>query len=215
MMGLLKKDFLIICKSIWIILIVPLIVISLMYYFNMQEGIISFFAIFMTMQGISTILADRISGWNLMATTFAISRKKAVSEKYIISIILFILGFLIGLIFLLYFSGDLSSEVRWINILIAAIFCFSIIAVAIPAATLLPESQFFIAIGSSFIIPACCIAKWSSSITAQQIIKNGIPAGVEMNYQMLMLSGMAVCCFILCILSLILAPTILSKMDQR
>lgn len=215
MMGLLKKDFMMISKSMSIIVLIPIVTIGLMYYFGMEEGIVTFFAIFMTMQGISTILADRISGWNLMETTFTISRKKAVLEKYFLSILLGITGFLMGLIFLLYFCGDLSDEQRWINILISAIFCFSIIAAAIPASILLPESQFFIAVGISFIIPACCIAKWSSSITAQQIIKNGVAVGMEMNYQILMLSMMALFCAVICLMSMLIAPRILSKIDQR
>ena len=215
MIGLLKKDFFIIYKSVITIVIIPIIVIGLMYYFDMEEGIITFFSIFMTMQGISTILADRISGWNLLETTFTISRKKAVLEKYILSLILALAGFLIGLIFLLNFSGDISEEKRWINILISAIFCFSIIAAAVPASILLPKSQFFIAVGISFIIPACCIAKWSSSITVQQIIKNGIAVGMEMNYQVLLLSLMALFCLAICLVSMICGPVILNKIDQR
>lgn len=222
MKGLYVKDLMLIWQSKWILLLVSILVGSFLIYFQgtladsfTTLGFIAFFCVLLSMQGISSILTDRISGWNLYQTTFPIPRKKAIEEKYILALGLGLFGLCLGLSFSymlnqFIFNVSIESDSWWINISIAIILWLSSTAVAIPLSLVLSKNQYFISLLVSFILPTFLIIFWNQNITVEQI---GNVMVVNMNLNLLF--GMAFGCLIFCLASYFIMPTLLSKKDQR
>lgn len=223
MKGLYVKDLMSVWQSKWILFLISILVGGFLVYFQgtfedspTMLGFIAFFCVMLSMQGISTILTDRISGWNLYQTTFPISRKKAVEEKYVLSFGLGLFGLLFGLGLAYLFTHfifqhlDVSQESWWINICIAFIIWPSSMAVAIPLCLILSKNQYFFALLASFILPTFLIIWWSQNITVEQV-NNVMVVNMNMN----LLFGMALGCLIFCFISYLVMPSFLAKKDQR
>ncbi len=222
MKGLLWKDFVLVWQSKWVLLLISLLVGGGLIYFQSQSvdspttlGFMAFFCILFSMQGISSILTDRISGWNLYQTTFPISRQQAIREKYILSWILGLIGLVLGLsLAFLYnrvlFPSFIEMESWWINFYIAILIWLGSMALAIPLSLWLSKNQYFLALLASFLLPTVLIVIWNQSISIEQI---GLI--VTVNLSIPLLSYMAIGCGILCLISYLITPKILIHYDQR
>ncbi|MDE5757882.1 MAG: ABC-2 transporter permease [Allobaculum sp.] len=222
MKGLLWKDFMLVWQSKWVLLLVSVLVGGGLMYFQGQSvdspttlGWISFLCILFSMQGVSSILTDRISGWNLYQTTFPISRKQAIREKYLLSWILGFIGLVMGLAFaLLYnrvlFPRFIEMDSWYINFYIAVLIWLSSMALAIPLSLWLSKNQYFVALLASFLLPTLLIVIWNQSITVEQI---GLI--ITVNLSIPLLGYMALGCGILCVISYLIVPNILIRFDQR
>lgn len=222
MKGLLWKDFMLVWQSKWVLLLVSVLVGGGLMYFQGQSvdspttlGWISFLCILFSMQGVSSILTDRISGWNLYQTTFPISRKQAIREKYLLSWILGFIGLVIGLAFaLLYnrvlFPRSIEMDSWYINFYIAVLIWLGSMAVAIPLSLWLSKNQYFLALLASFLLPTLLIVIWNQSITVEQI---GLI--ITVNLSIPLLGYMALGCGLLCVASYLIVPNILTHFDQR
>lgn len=213
MKGLYRKDLLIIWQSRWLLLLISVLVCSILVYFNQSASIISYASIFLTMQGVTSILTDRTTGWNLYETTFPISRAAAVRQKYFLSIALGLLGFAAGLLVSVLIDRSMDSHSLLINIGFSAILVFSVIALAVPLGILMAKSQYFIVLLSSFVLPVVLIALWTKGITHTLPVNPG--EAVEIVYHFDRLAWMAGGCALLCLFSCLFCPAFLARQDQR
>lgn len=216
MKGLYKKDFLLLWQTKWVLLIIGLLISAGLLYFKQASGLISFFAIFLCMQGVTGVLQDRISGWNLFQTTFPIARSSAIREKYNYSLLLAAAGFGIGFLLALLFGKNGIDESMQINMGICAILVFSVIAISVPLGILLPKSQYFLVMLAGFTLPALLIALWAKGVktilpAAADLAAGAVPV-IDMNLSTL--GWMAGGCALLFVFSWMLAPKLLVKRDQ-
>ena len=222
MKGLLWKDFMLVWQSKWVLLLISLLVGGGLIYFQGQSthspttlGLIAFFCILFSMQGISSILTDRISGWNFYQTTFPISRKQAIREKYILSWILGLIGLIFGLsLTFLYnrvlFPSFIEMDDWWINFYIAILIWLGSMALAIPLSLWLSKNQYFLALLISFLLPTVLIVIWNQNITVEE---QGLKVWVNLNLPLL--KTMALGCGILSLISYFFVPKVLTHYDQR
>ncbi len=222
MKGLLWKDFLLVWQSKWVLFLISLCVSCGLIYFQNQSadspttlGWIAFFCILFSMQGVSSILTDRISGWNLYQTTFPITRQQAIQEKYVLSFLLGLGGLAIGLLFTflyncVFFPTSIDLESWRINFYIAVLIWLGSMAVAIPLSLWLSKNQYFLALLASFLLPMLLIVIWNQNISVEY---RGLIVIVNLNVPLL--GYMAIGCAILCVLSYLILPKVLIHYDQR
>ncbi len=222
MKGLLWKDFMLVWQSKWVLLLISLLVGGGLIYFQSQSsdspttlGWIAFFCILFSMQGVSSILTDRMSGWNLYQTTFPISRQKAIQEKYVLSWILGLSGLILGLSLASFYNCVLFPSVIdpyswWINLFIAILIWLGSMALAIPLSLWLSKNQYFLALLASFLLPTILIAIWNQSISIEEM---GLV--VTVNLSLPLLGFMTLGCAILCLISYVVVPKVLIHYDQR
>ncbi len=215
MKGLLKKDTLMVLKSWPVMVVILAIMLGIMVFMDVPTGILSFVSIYFMMQGVTSIVTDRMCGWNLYQTTFPISRRMAVVEKYVYSLILCAIGFVVGYLLTVICFPGVEEEDLLVSGLLGGILSLSALSTGIPLLIMLPKNVFIVAIFGAFIPGALCIVHWSralSEMSAQVAASQGqIVFSMRTDVLWVELGIMAV----LSLISIAACPTLLSKMDQR
>lgn len=213
--GLFCKDLMVIWQTRWMLLLISLLVCSLLLYYEQPYGLISYFTLFLAMQGVTSVVSDRSAGWTLYQTSFPISRSAAIREKYLLSLGLGLAGFAFGCL-MAWISHPKGGDLMIINICMAALLGFSVMAIAIPLGLRLPNNQYFLVMIASFVLPAILIAFWANSLSAAPVAPpgNGLPL-IQMNYRTDLLFWMAAGCFLLWAASFLICPKILARLDQH
>lgn len=214
MKGLLKKDFLLAFKSWPVMLGILVIATAIMAYLNATVGLLSFIAIFFLMQGVASIITDRTSGWNLYQTTFPISRSRAITEKYLFSLICGLAGFGLGFLICLCF-GSAQEEALLVSSLLGGILGLSAMSVGIPLLLALPKNAFPAAIFAGFIPGAFCVVLWNQELTRQSALVQASQGAIAFNMRTDLLWIQLACMAGLCLVSWIVTPMVLSRKDQR
>ncbi len=215
MKGLFKKDTLMVLKSWPIMVVILSVMLAIMVFMDVPTGILSFVSIYFMMQGVTSIITDRMCGWNLYQTTFPISRSMAIVEKYVFSLVVCAIGFVLGYALTMIFFPGIRQEDLLVSGLLGGILSLSALGAGIPLLILLPKNTFIVSIFGAFIPGALCIVYWShvlSEMSAQVAASQGqIVFSMRTDVLWAELGVMA----LLSMISLVAAPYCLSKMDQR
>lgn len=214
MKGLLKKDFFLVLKSWPIMLGIFVLATAIMVFLNATAGILSFTAIFFLMQGVTSIITDRMCGWNLYQTTFPVSRSKAIMEKYLFSLVCGVIGLVIGFLTCLC-VGWPDQESLLVSGLIGGILSFSAMAAGIPLLIALPKSTFAAAISASFIPGAVCIVLWNQALNRQSALAAASQGAIAFTMRTDLLWSLLAIMAGLCLISWLVMPWLLSRKDQR
>lgn len=215
MKGLFKKDLLMIWQSRYLLLVIGLGVSLVLIRYDAAIGLMTFLSMFLLMQEVSTVTADRMCGFNLYETTFPVSRKNAVRQKYLLSLGIGILGMAIGFILYLCLGGEMGTDDFYINLMIALIGLFSVFPICIPLAYLLPRSQFFVAILISFVPFTGFIFAWSQSITSEALMKGTDVIGINMDLRLDLLGYFCLASLAILLISWFAVPAWMAKRDQN
>lgn len=98
MKGLLKKDVQILCAN-WLILALILAGgIAISIYIKIPSMLICFIGLLLSYQGLATILNDQSSGWFPWEFTLPVKKERIIYEKFILCLLLAIVGLLVALI---------------------------------------------------------------------------------------------------------------------
>lgn len=215
MKGLMKKDFMML-KTQWIVMLGIFALISIfMIWMDASEGLISYITIYFLMQGVASIITDRMSRWNLYQTALPISRPTAIREKYILSLLCGLFGFGLSLAIVYGLGFGKDQEVVLINILLGWILSFSALGFGIPLITMLPKSAFILGIFGSLLPGGACVALWSIKLneaSAKAMATAGAaPFSMQTDFLWTCFAIMVLCV----VLSYLIVPRLLAKMDQK
>lgn len=161
----------------------------------------------MVMQGVTSLITDKMNGFDQRAVNFPVSRENLLREKYIFSFLLFVLAFPVGLALSLWLGNDVQSV--WCSVLIAVIFSFSVMAVGIPLLGRMQRSNFFIGIFVSFIPAALMVAYWSQCISVTMTIGEEYVVDMAMD----VLGWFAAGSVAAALLSMLVMPMVLARYD--
>lgn len=215
MKGLLKKDWLVL-KATWIQLALIFAVIAgLLVFFELSVGIVSFVTIYFAMQGVTTVINDKMSGWNTYQMTFPLSRMNGIREKYLFSYILALLGFALGALISFALDPNMAWEQFAISSIIGWILTLSAIGAGIPLLIMLPRSGFSLGIFGAFIPGSVCIAAWQMILSESIKTINAMPANTAQMLRMDILYWCLAAMAGFAILSAWLAPVFISRHDQK
>ena len=228
MKGLLKKDFLTLYKTWPALLLVFAAVTLMLVYFGAESGILSFVTIYFVMQGVSSLITDKMGGWYSYQTTLPVSRANALREKYILSLLCGLAGFVLGFAITMLITGGLDQESLEISMLIGIVLSLSAAAFGIPMLAVLPKNSFIISIFGSLLPGAIVVGIWSQKISeasaamaesAMAVTESGAMevAGAAAEFSMyleILWWGLAIMA-ILFVLSYIIAPVLVAKTDQN
>lgn len=212
MKGLLKKDLLLVAKGWPSMVLITVLIGVAMIWMKGGSGLVTFLTIYMMMQGITTLVSDKMSGWNELATNLPVSRAAAIREKYVVSVLLYALSFPVGLALTMWLADDQTSVL--VSVLLSVVFAFSALAIGVPALVRLHRSYFFAGILASFIPAAVMVTVWSRSIEAVMTMTASGPVyTVDMATGLLgwMAAGSAAAALV----SMLVMPKILSRYDQN
>lgn len=207
MKGLLGKDFLLVAREWKSILLLLVGVSAILIWQKGSVGLVSFFCIMMVMQGVTSLITDKMNGFDQRAVNFPVSRENLLREKYIFSFLLFVLAFPVGLALSLWLGNDVQSV--WCSVLIAVIFSFSVMAVGIPLLGRMQRSNFFIGIFVSFIPAALMVAYWSQCISVTMTIGEEYVVDMAMD----VLGWFAAGSVAAALLSMLVMPMVLARYD--
>lgn len=203
MKALLKSDLITLKQSAAVILAMAVGVSAILMIMDASAGIISYLVIFLQMQATTTIVAERMSGWGLYKTTFPVSRKTAVFEKYILSILGGICGFGVGALFCLVSGIPLNES----SILIGIVLSLSEVAFGIVLLYLLPKNAFMIGVLLGMVPGAVGVGLWIQKISQPASMMSG---DMHSDFLWMCIGILAACT----VVSAIAVPWYLSKRDQ-
>ncbi len=98
MKGLLKKDFQILYANRLIIALILICGITISIYIKIPSILICFIGLFLSYQGLATILNDQNSGWFPWEFTLPIKKERIIYEKFILCFFIAVVGLLVALI---------------------------------------------------------------------------------------------------------------------
>ncbi len=215
MKGLLKKDWLVL-KATWIQLALIFTVITgLLVFFDLSVGIVSFVTIYFAMQGVTTVINDKMSGWNAYQITFPLSRANEIREKYLFSFILAAAGFALGALISFAIDPNMAWEQFAISSMIGWILTLSAISVGIPLLAMRPRSAFSLGIFGAFIPGSVCVAAWQMILSESMKTINPLTASAAEMLRLDILYWCLAAMAVFTILSVWLAPGIMSRRDQK
>lgn len=220
MKGLFKKDWIVMSQTWILMLVIMVLIIGGMFYFDAGIGTVSFLTIYLMMQGVTMVIPEKLSGWNLYQTTLPISRANAIREKYWFSLILSVTGFAAGLAIVWLFVSGMTDDDLLITSLIGWILALSSLAFGLPMLIGLPKNGFIIGIVGGFVPGSVCIALWTQMLSGMAVsaeMINGQPGAVSFvpDLHIDFLWGCLAAFMALTILSLLVMPVLLSRRDQN
>lgn len=220
--GLYWKDWMRIADSWLVLLIISVLVLTGLWMADSLVGAVCFFCILMTMQGPSTIMADKTCGWDVFECSLPVSRRTLVREKYGLTFALMLAGLVSGLLLCVGLSvlscGSLPDlDGLQVNLYITLIIAGSGTALLIPLACAAGKDQFFLCVIASLLPAALMIWSWSQGIQSPEVTISAagmITESIPANLNLPVLQGYALGSCLLWAVSWALVPGWLARRDR-
>ncbi|MFI3257237.1 MAG: ABC-2 transporter permease [Spirochaetales bacterium] len=207
MKGLLLKDFYVIKDTLFIqLIILSAIGVSMSFAITPLVFIVISTGTFSLFSG-TAIVSDKTSGWDMFSNTIPISKAKVIRSKYLLSILLILVGLFLGVILSLLLSlimGGFESDKLFMFILVALSISLASASTGIPLSILFDDKKQVLAMLFSILMPTV--------LMVAVLFVSSMFMDLQQNIMMLayLMFGVGVIMFVL---SLLVAPTILSKKD--
>lgn len=186
--GLYWLDFKRIVQSWPMLVVITLAVCFGLWMADSLVGLICFFAIMLMMQAPSSIVADKSCGWFDFEPSLPITRKKLVSQKYTLALILMLAGLLIGLAMAYLLAGIKTGSFQFeesalqINLLISVVIGCSCAALILPLGFLVDKDKFFLCVILSFLPAVLMVYLWTQGISVSEPVLTSGVAGVQSSF---------------------------------
>lgn len=135
MKGLIIKDFLNLRKNFGIVVALYIFYVLLAYKSGDPKMLISIIVLILTMMSITSMALDDLAKWDKYALAMPISRKKLVVSKYILSILLGIIGILFSTpiaYLLIKLNGNISTTELLLTSYLVLIISISFSCIILP-----------------------------------------------------------------------------------
>ncbi len=155
----------------------------------------------------TAIVSDKTSGWNMFSNTIPISKEKVIRSKYLLNILLILVGLFLGVILSLSMSlimGDFESDKLFMFVLVGLSISLSSTSTSIPLSILFDDKKQVLAMLFSILIPTI--------LMVATLLVTSLFIDLQQNIMTLayLMFGVGVIMFLF---SLFVAPTVLSKKD--
>lgn len=161
MKGLLLKDFYVIKDTLIIQLVILFVICGAMSFVIDTSVLIVMSTVIFSLLSSTVIISDKTSKWDMFATTIPLSNKKVIRSKYILGVLLIVVGLILGLILVVSTTailGDFDIESIFENTLIGVALSLSSSSVSIPLSILFDDKKQVLAIIFSVVIPVIIFA---------------------------------------------------------
>lgn len=155
----------------------------------------------------TAIVSDKTSGWNMFSNTIPISKGKVIRSKYLLSILLILVGLFLGIILSLPMSlimGDFERDKLFMFVLVGLSISLSSTSTSIPLSIFFDDKKQALAMLFSIVIPTI--------LMVAALFVSSLFMDLQENIMILayLMFGVGMVMFVF---SMLFVPSILSKKD--